>query len=278
VVVREAAEAIARSLGLRVRWAGDHALLVDGEGSVHLYVFAREALPRLGVYGYYAAHFIELWEGGRLAEGLREVVEGDPYLSSAARALLALGERVVRVGRLVGKYGDPHVSRFFETQRLQVIRETLEVGSAVMAPRVAPGGYEWKPPREVCGGGVVGFLDGFWVSFSSRRIGFVRGLYVFEDCRLVAAEELYESMEDLEERVVGGLALKKIPYRLAASLLDASEAECCGYRVVEVYGPGSWETPLWKRVHDRFEVALRPLFFRASAQPVKRSGGDGGPS
>ena len=263
--VEHAAEAVAKLAGLKAKLVGDHALLVDEEGNIHLYIFKREELPRLGLYGYYAAHFIEVWEGEKLGEGLREVVEKDPYLSLAAGALLALGERIVRVGRVVGKYGDPHVSRFFETRSLQVIRETVEVGSAVAAPRAAPGGYEWRPPREACGEGVVGYLDGFWVSFRGPRIGFVKGLYIFENCQLIAGEEVYGDMLDLEERRVGDLLLKKIPYRLATSLLESSEAECCGYKVIEMYGPESWETPLWKRVYDRFEVVVRPLLFRAKA-------------
>lgn len=257
----DAAESIAGILGLKAVKLGDHYALVDEEGGIQLYVFAREPLPRLGLYGMYAAHFIEVWEGERLAEGLREVVEPDPYLSAAARALLGLGEPVVRVGRVRGKYGDPHVSRFFETRSYQVIRELVELEGYAAAPRLAPGGYRWQPPREVCAGGLTGYLDGFWVRFSSRRIGLVRGLYIFDNCELVAGEREYEGMGDLEERRVAGVELKKVPYRLAVALLEASEAECCGHVVKEVYGPASWETPLWKRVYDRFEVVVRPLVF-----------------
>lgn len=260
-----AGEIMAQALKLVARKSGDHLLLVDEEGEVHLYLFRRRSLPILGLYGYYAAHFIEVWEGERLAQGIKEVIEQDEYLSKAAKALLGLGEAIVRVGRVRGKYGDPHVSRFFETRNFQVIREVLEVGGAAAVPRVAPGNYEWNPPREVCESGVVGYLDGFWIRFSKRRIGFVRGLHLFVDCKLVLSQAEYESMGDLEERMFGELLVKKIPYRLAASMLNASEVECCGYTVKELYSPSSWETPLWKRVYDRFEVSLRPLHFQRSA-------------
>ncbi|MEM0226969.1 MAG: hypothetical protein QXP94_03410 [Thermofilaceae archaeon] len=261
-VIERVAEILARSLKLNFKLEGGYALLFDGAGRIQLYLFEREPLPRLGLFGYYAAHFIELWEGERLLEGYREVVEGDALMAAAARVLLGVGEPVVRVGRVRGKYGDPHVSKFFETRRFQIIREVVQVGTASIPPRIAPGDYAWDLPDEVCSGGVVGYLDGFWVTFTSGRIGFVRGLSVYRDCRMVAGRAEYESMGDLEEREISGLRLKKIPYRLAVSLLNASEAECCGFKVTEMYGPESWETPLWKKVYDRFEVVLRPLLFQ----------------
>ena len=97
--------------------------------------------------------------------------------------------------------------------------------------------------------------------FSSKRIGFVRGLTLFRDCRVIAGEEDYNKMEDLEEKKLGEVVLKKLPYRLVAKLSSTGSAECCGYRVIEVPGEKAWETPIWKRVYDRYELQLRYVIF-----------------
>ncbi len=41
--------------------------------------------------------------------------------------------------------------------------------------------------------------------------------------------------------------IKKIPYRLAVSLLEDNETKYCGYKVLEIPGEESWEVPIWKK-------------------------------
>lgn len=153
-----------------------------------------------------------------------------------------------------------------------MIREVLEVSNVVTVPRIMPGGYEWTPLHEVCENGVAGYLDGFWIRFSKWRIGFVRGLYLFIDCKPMLSQAEYESMEDLEEKKFDKLLVKKIPYRLATSMLNTSKAERCGYIVKELYSPHSWETPLWKK----FTIDLKLLYGRFIFNAQQRSKGLGG--
>lgn len=239
---------------------GDKARLIDSAGNIQLYIFPRANIPRLGLYGMYAAHFIEVWEGDSLETGKKAVIEGDEVLSCVYRALRSFGEELVRVIRLQGKYGDPHISLSFETVSFQVIREFIVLGEIRFLPKLKSGGYVWRTPQtQAClGHGLYGWLDGHAVRFTRRRIGFVRGLYIFKDCKPLADARLYEDMEEFEERRVENVFLKKLPYRLAAMLADSSEACCCGYRVREAVG-GIWETPLWKRVYDRFELVVKYL-------------------
>lgn len=249
--VCHAAEAVASRCGLEVWCIGDKALLLRGD-EIAAYLFPREELPRLGVYGYYGGHFVEVWEGGRLGEGLRVALR-DPVVSCVYMGLLGLGERAVRVIRLRGKYGDPHLSLSLETRRFQLIREYIVSVGSTSLPRVKPGEYAWSSTaREPCREGVYGVLDGVWVEFSGARLGFVRGLTVYRDCRRVAGREEYEGMRAFEERELGGVLLVKIPYMVAASLVDSNEAVCCGFRVR--IGYGGVEAPLWRRAGERFEV------------------------
>lgn len=241
--------------GLEVACVGDKALLLRGEEIV-AYVFPRESLPRLGVYGYYGGHFVEVWEGERLREGLRSVVEGDEFLRCIHRVLLGVGEPAERVIRLRGKYGDPHVSLSLETRSFQVIREYGVVGGRRFSPRVRPGRYGWGEERGLClGRGVYGVLDGVVVVFSGRRVGLVRGLTVYSGCKRVAGQEVYEKLGEMEVYSAGGLEFLKIPYRVAASLADRDAVFCCGCKVKVGLG-GVWETPLWRRAGERYEVFL----------------------
>jgi len=262
----EVAEILAERCGLSTRCLGGYAMLVEGDG-VAAYVFPREELPRLGVYGYYGGHFVEVWEGKGVESGV-EILRRDPVLSCIYRALLGLGERAIRVMRLRGKYGDPHLSLSVETRGFQVIREYVVGLGGATVPRIRPGGYEWRKARDIpCGGGLYGLLDGVWVRLGGGVIGLVRGLEVYSKCRLVAGRSLYEAMAPFERRRVGSLELVKIPYSVAASLARSDEAACCGFRArISVAGA---ETPIWRKVADRFEVRVLRL-------RIERAGGDGG--
>ena len=265
IKVYNAASILARLLGLEAGQHGNHFVLYR-DGEIILYVFSKAHLPRFGLYGYYAAHFIEIWENDLLSKGLNTIKREDPFLEQVVKALAAVGEEIIRVGRLRGKYGDPHVSIFLETRHLQVIREYMDLGGVRANPRLNLGGYSWrfwsKPSRAFCNEqGVTGWIDGVLLHFSSKRIGFVRGLTLFQDCRVIAGEEDYNKMEDLEEKKLEDVVVKKLPYKLVAKLSSTGSAECCGYRVIEAPGEKAWETPIWKRVYDRYELQLRYITF-----------------
>ncbi len=248
------AEAAARACGLGLECRGGYAVLIRGD-AIEAYIFPREDNPRLGIYGYYGGHFVEVWEKDKLYDGIREVVYRDPVLRCISKALLGLGEAIVRVIRLRGKYGDPHVSLSFETGRTQVIREYIVLDGEYV-PRIRPGEYAWRR-EEKCGEGVYGLLDGVPVRFKEGRIGLVRGLTVYKDCGVLCGERLYGELGVFEETIVDGLICKKIPYSVAADLSLRDETSCCGYMVkVSLRG---WETPLWRRVADRYEVIVLKL-------------------
>ena len=104
VKVYDITRILARLLGLEVRQRGNNFVLCRDD-EIILYVFSRVHLPRLGLYGYYAAHFIEIWENDLLSKGLNVIRSEDPCLEQVIKALAAVGEEIVRVGRLRGKYG-----------------------------------------------------------------------------------------------------------------------------------------------------------------------------
>jgi len=52
----------------------------------------------LGLYGYYAARFIEIWENDLLSKGLNTIKREDPFLEQVIKALAAAGYEIVRVG------------------------------------------------------------------------------------------------------------------------------------------------------------------------------------
>ncbi len=261
--LEEVSNLISKICGFEKEVEGNKARFIDNAGNIQLYLFPRANIPRLGLYGIYAAHFIEVWEGERLEEGKKIVIDKDDVLSCVYKALRSFNEKLIRVIKLRGKYGDPHISLSFETNNFQVIREFMVFGNIRFLPRVKSGGYVWRKPKvQGClGDGLYGWLDGHIVRFKKNRIGFVRGLYVFKDCKLVADIALYEDMREFEEKDVEGIFLKKLPYRLAAILVDESEVCCCGYKVAEVFDEEAWETPLWKRVYDRFELVVKDLVF-----------------
>ena len=90
---------IAKLISLKFGWKptkiGEYVILVE-DNRVELYIFNRGDNLIRRVYGYYSTHFIDVFEGNRIKEGLERIGSIDRKFKEVVEYLMGFGFKLIR--------------------------------------------------------------------------------------------------------------------------------------------------------------------------------------
>ena len=251
-MLRNLALLISKRFGWAFNINGEYVVFIDS-GRIQLYVFKPSGNPIRRVYGFYATHFIENYEGENLKKELRKLGELDETFKEVVEFLSRFGFKLLRVSKSVGKFGDPHVSLFASFKEFEIVRELLWYGTGkyYLPYYGKPVKLSIKPiekPKSYLK--LQGWIDGYWLDLSDfKRIGLVRGLRLYWFGKEVNVE--YEKLLDFEVRKIDDFEIIKIPYRVVVELSNSSKYVEDSIKVLKIGSDKAWATPIWEKLVEK---------------------------